>query len=389
MTLRNSIRLDCLTAGEKKFGRQSRLIGATRKLQKQKSSLPTAYPQHQVSMHSAYTSSPTMTAPEPTGLKGIWSTMLTMVGDDGDIKNIINRDKEDLNWVEDYHTKHRDPREPLYLRFEEAKEITAWKERQGSGVLHINCDILGSTPQSGKRHTTPLSTFCWGWINDVRNGYRVPTDNSPGALVFFMGGYYRRERHESRPVGLTLMTSLIYQVVDLYGRKVCPDEAGESLSFESNKRNDIEYLCEFFKTLRKSTPKFWSLERLHVLQYTAHLPACLILRNLTSILDSGLHLIYVVSHWNSGLTFVYSAKNSSSDSDKYLANAAQQSSKTEYLPVSAGTRQVEFAGSTSIEEYVYRPLILTFSWQLNVGEHYKPLQGSENDLRYLGESSGW
>ncbi|KAK1461933.1 hypothetical protein CCUS01_01523 [Colletotrichum cuscutae] len=201
-----------------------------------------------------------MTAPDSTGLKGIWSTMLTMVGDDGDIKNIINRDKEDLNWVEDYHTKHRDTREPLYLRFEEAKEITAWKERQGSGVLHINCDTLESTPQSGKRHTTPLSTFCWGWINDVRDGYRVPTDNSPGALVFFMGGYYRRERHESRPVGLTLMTSLIYQVVDLYGRKVCPDEAGESLSFESNKRNDIEYLCEFFKTLVQRVTKWRSLD---------------------------------------------------------------------------------------------------------------------------------
>ncbi|KXH40737.1 hypothetical protein CNYM01_05612 [Colletotrichum nymphaeae SA-01] len=175
-----------------------------------------------------------MTAPEPTNPKGIWSTMLTMVGDDGNIKNIIDRDTEDLDWVEKNHTKHRDTREPLYLRYEE----------------------------SGKRHTTPLSTFCWGWINDVRDDYAGPTDSSPGALVFFMGGYYRRERegHESRPVGLTLMTSLIYQMIDLYGRKICPGKAGETLSFERNKSNDIEYLCDFFKTLVQRVTKLRSLD---------------------------------------------------------------------------------------------------------------------------------
>ncbi|KAG7057308.1 hypothetical protein JMJ77_0004697 [Colletotrichum scovillei] len=183
-----------------------------------------------------------------------------MVGGDGDIKNIKSRDREDLNWVEYYHTEHRDTREPLYLRFEEAQEIIEWKGRQGSGVLHINCDILESTPQSEKRHTTPLSTFCWGWINDVRDGDSVPTDDSPGALVFFMGGYYRQERLEPRPVGLTLMTSLIYQMVDLYGRKVCPDEAGETLGFESNKRNDVEYLCDFFKTLVQRVTMWRSLD---------------------------------------------------------------------------------------------------------------------------------
>lgn len=64
-----------------------------------------------------------------------------------------------------------------------------------------------------------------------------------------MGGTKHPKRSELGIVALTMMTSLIYQVVERYARQCCPDETGNVLAFETAKRHDIEYLCSFFKEL--------------------------------------------------------------------------------------------------------------------------------------------
>lgn len=54
-----------------------------------------------------------------------------MIVDNIDIKYIIDRDQEDLEWVEDNHTKHRDTHEPLYLKYEERRDIQVWRQNEG------------------------------------------------------------------------------------------------------------------------------------------------------------------------------------------------------------------------------------------------------------------
>ncbi|EXF82906.1 hypothetical protein CFIO01_01276 [Colletotrichum fioriniae PJ7] len=203
-----------------------------------------------------------MSSPESASEKGAWDTMQELILLDNpraDIQWLHGRDDQDLQWVGDnevklYHASH-EVSGPLWPQILASREIAAWEQVRKSCIVLIDCD-MDSNYLWENFYLSQLSVLCRRLADQKRWDFR---EGKPfGSLVFFMGGTAHPKRSESGIVALTMMTSLIYQVVERYARKCCPDEAGNVLAFESAKRDDIEYLCGFFRELVRKVS--WKVE---------------------------------------------------------------------------------------------------------------------------------
>ncbi|KAK0371279.1 hypothetical protein CLIM01_11360 [Colletotrichum limetticola] len=203
-----------------------------------------------------------MSSPESASEKGVWDTMQELIPLDNhraDIRWLHGRDDQDLQWVGDkevdlYHASH-EVHGPLWPQILASREVAAWDQVRKSCIVLIDCDMDSNYLWENFR-LSQLSVLCRRMAQQKRWAFLA--DKPFGSLVFFMGGTGDPKRSESGIAALTMMTSLIYQVVERYARKCCPDEAGNVLAFESAKKDDIEYLCGFFRELVRKVS--WKVE---------------------------------------------------------------------------------------------------------------------------------
>ncbi|KAI3552862.1 hypothetical protein CABS01_06380 [Colletotrichum abscissum] len=196
-----------------------------------------------------------MSSPESTSEKGVWDNMQDLILENQrpDIWWVHGRDEQDLQWVGDnevrlYHAS-REVSGPLWSQILASREIAAWEQVRKSCIVLIDCD-MDSDLLWDKYHLSELSVLCRRLAGQKRREF---AQKKPfGSLVFFMGGsehHPERREAESGIVALTMMTSLIYQILERYARQCCSDEGGKVLAFESAKKDDVEYLCRFFRDL--------------------------------------------------------------------------------------------------------------------------------------------
>ncbi|KAK1658434.1 hypothetical protein BDP55DRAFT_637794 [Colletotrichum godetiae] len=191
-------------------------------------------------------------SPMSVSERGVWDSMLEMITDNSraDIQWLIGRDEQDLQWVGDLKASMSQASlptaSPLWLQIRTTRELRAWEAIRKSCIILVDCD-MHSKWWWDCFHASELSAWCRELANELRSQFH--DQKAVGSLAFFMGGTARKEGEKSGIVALIMMTSLIYQIIDIYARKFCPDEAGQVLAFESAKRDDIGYLCNFFGLL--------------------------------------------------------------------------------------------------------------------------------------------